>query len=98
MQKVNVTPFLARDPDSLVTTVRSELTDHAQRINEAIVADGEEPMRAPLVLASYVKTALPDAATWINGLIIVSNETGGLTVAFSDGTNWRRVQDRAVVS
>jgi len=31
-------------------------------------------------------------------VIYVSNETGGATLAFSDGTNWRRVQDRAVVS
>lgn len=98
MQKVNVTPFISRDPESIASTIRNELTDHAQRINTTIVNDGEEHMLAPLVLASYAKAALPDAATWINGLIIVSDETGGLTVAFSDGSNWRRVQDRAVVS
>lgn len=32
------------------------------------------------------------------GPIFVSDETGGATLAFSDGTNWRRVQDRAVIS
>lgn len=31
-------------------------------------------------------------------LIFVSDETGGATIAFSDGTDWRRVQDRAIVS
>ena len=31
-------------------------------------------------------------------MIFVSNETGGATIAFSDGTNWRRVQDRSIVS
>ena len=31
-------------------------------------------------------------------MIFVSNESGGATMAFSDGTNWRRVQDRAIVS
>jgi hypothetical protein len=31
-------------------------------------------------------------------LVFVSDEAGGATVAFSDGTDWRRVQDRAVVS
>jgi hypothetical protein len=31
-------------------------------------------------------------------VIIVSDETGGLTLAFSDGTNFRRVQDRAIVA
>ena len=30
--------------------------------------------------------------------IYVSNEAGGATLAFSDGTNWRRVQDRAIIS
>lgn len=31
-------------------------------------------------------------------MVYVSNEAGGAVVAFSDGTNWRRVTDRAVVS
>ena len=31
-------------------------------------------------------------------MIFVSNETGGATMAFFDGTNWRRTQDRAVIS
>ena len=31
-------------------------------------------------------------------MIFVSNETGGATMAFYDGTNWRRVQDRAIIS
>ena len=31
-------------------------------------------------------------------MIFVSDETGGATMAFYDGTNWRRLQDRAVVS
>jgi hypothetical protein len=46
---------------------------------------------------SYLVSALPSAAT-AGGLIYVSDETGGATMAFSDGTNWRRVQDRAIVS
>ncbi|MFC3119934.1 hypothetical protein ACFOHS_22780 [Jhaorihella thermophila] len=31
-------------------------------------------------------------------LIYVSDESGGPVIAFSDGTNWRRMTDRAVVS
>jgi hypothetical protein len=50
------------------------------------------------VLPSYTVAGVPSAATFINGMIIVSNETGGLTPAFSDGTNWRRVADRAVIA
>jgi len=31
-------------------------------------------------------------------LLYVTDEAGGAVMAFSDGTNWRRVTDRAVVS
>lgn len=49
------------------------------------------------VLASYVKTALPSPAQ-AGTLIYVTNEIGGAVPAFADGTNWRRVTDRAIVS
>ncbi len=42
--------------------------------------------------------SLPDAADAGPGAIVfVSDESGGATLAFSDGANWRRVQDRAIV-
>ena len=47
---------------------------------------------------TYTVITLPSAATYPRGVVYVSNEAGGATLAFSDGTNWRRVQDRAVVS
>ena len=50
-----------------------------------------------LGLRSYTVTTLPSAATAAR-MIYVSNESGGAVIAFSDGTNWRRVTDRAVVS
>lgn len=59
------------------------------------VDSGENLVFQPL---SYTVSTLPTAATYPRGLIYVSNEAGGATLAFSDGTNWRRVQDRAVVS
>ncbi len=31
-------------------------------------------------------------------IIFVEDEAGGAVIAFSDGTDWRRVTDRAVVS
>jgi hypothetical protein len=43
------------------------------------------------------KRSLP-AATPAGRLIYVSNDVGGATIAFSDGSNWRRAQDRNVVS
>ena len=50
-------------------------------------------------LASYIIADLPSATSSGAGAIVfVSDETGGATIAFSDGTNWRRTSDRAVVS
>jgi hypothetical protein len=49
-------------------------------------------------LPTYSAAALPDAAANVRGMIYVSDETGGAVPAFSDGTDWRRVTDRAVVS
>lgn len=47
---------------------------------------------------SYTVATLPAAATYPRAIVYVSNETGGAVPAFSDGSNWRRVTDRAVVS
>jgi hypothetical protein len=44
----------------------------------------------------YAKADLPTDGSLL--IALVSDETGGATVAFFDGTDWRRVQDRAVVS
>lgn len=48
-------------------------------------------------LPSYTVATLP-AAGAAGGLIFVTDETGGAVPTFSDGTDWRRVTDRAVVS
>lgn len=55
-------------------------------------------LTGPLVLPSYTVATVPDATTLTAGLIYVSDETGGATLAFSDGADWLRVQDRAVIS
>lgn len=47
-------------------------------------------------LPKYAKAALPAQAE--GGLIYVRDDVGGATPAFSDGTNWRRVADRAIIS
>lgn len=48
----------------------------------------------------YVKSALPPAGGTDNAgaLIYVWDDVSGAVLAFSDGTNWRRVTDRAVVA
>lgn len=49
-------------------------------------------------MPSYTVAEVPDAAARPRQWIYVSNEAGGATPAFSDGTNWRRTSDRAVIS
>lgn len=51
-----------------------------------------------LILDSYTVATVPDATAFTAGMIFISDETGGAVPAFSDGTNWRRVTDRAVIS
>lgn len=70
----------------------------AQRANAAFPKDGTEAMKAPLRLMSYTVATVPDASLWAGALIYVSDESGGAVPAFSDGTDWRRVTDRTVVS
>lgn len=52
------------------------------------------------VLGAWSRTvaqanAIPATA---GGMLYISNESGGAVPAFGDGTNWRRVTDRAVIS
>lgn len=49
-------------------------------------------------VASYTVATVPSAAAGAGQIIFVSNESGGAVLAFSDGTAWRRVTDRAAIS
>lgn len=51
-----------------------------------------------VILPEYTVAALPAASSFKGGHINVTDETGGYTGAYSDGSDWRRYQDRAVVS
>jgi hypothetical protein len=46
----------------------------------------------------YTVATLPTPSLWAGHMIMVTDETGGYTPAFCDGTNWRRVADRVIVS
>ena len=72
--------------------VQTVLTPFMTRVESAFFRQGRIPR-----LASFVVAELPPAQT-PGELIYVSDETGGSVVAFSDGTNWRRTTDRAIVS
>ena len=57
-----------------------------------------ETSGGPVEFPRYAVLSVPDASAYIGHMIYVTNETGGPVMAFSDGTNWRRVTDRAVIS
>ena len=62
---------------------------------EALVVKPEGCIR----LKSFTVAGLPTASSQGAGaLAYVSDETGGAVLAFSDGSAWRRVTDRTVVS
>ena len=67
-------------------TIKARLDDSASQFEFTV----------PIFVPSYTVAGVP-AATTAGGIIYVSNETGGAVLAFSDGTNWRRVTDRAVL-
>ena len=51
-----------------------------------------------LLLQSYIVADVPGATEWTGAMIFIRDETGGAVPAFSDGTDWRRVTDRAVIT
>ena len=52
-----------------------------------------------ITLDTYTVATLPTVPDITEpGLIFVSDETGGAVPAFSDGTNWRRMTDRSIVT
>nr|WP_246627878.1 glycoside hydrolase family 55 protein [Paenibacillus oenotherae] len=51
----------------------------------------------PPVLPSFAKESLP-SVTPAGSQIFVTDDVGGPTPAYSDGMNWRRVADRAIIS
>ncbi len=52
----------------------------------------------PAQVPSYAKAALPTASANTGCMIFVTDDVGGAVPAFSDGSNWRRVTDRSVIS
>jgi hypothetical protein len=78
--------------NSLTEVIRFRASDLATQCAGAVIAGG------PVVLPSFTVSTVPTASLWTRGLIWVSDDVGGSTPAFSDGTNWRRVSDRAIVS
>ena len=57
-----------------------------------------ESSGGPVEFPRYTVSGVPDASAYVGHMIYITNETGGPNMAFSDGTSWRRVTDRAVIS
>lgn len=75
--------------------------------SEVAVALGVSPFKVQAYSVADLSTDNLDPARWgatapsknaFSSLVYVYDETDGPTIAFSDGTSWRRVQDRAIVS
>ena len=69
-----------------------------QTIVEALGMSVADDAALLLQVKTYTVSTLPTASTYPRGVIYVSDETGGATLAFSDGSVWRRVQDRSQVA
>jgi hypothetical protein len=75
----------------LITAAVTESYDLGSIVTSGIiVADA-------LIVPTYTVTTLPPVDPQAQ-IIFVSNESGGAVLAFSDGTNWRRCTDRAIVT
>ena len=72
--------------------LQSVLTPFMTRVESSFFRQGEIPR-----LAVHSVAELPSAAE-PGRIIYVPDETGGSTLCFSDGTNWRRVQDRSIAA
>lgn len=103
-------PVLLPPPDSITKTnaflrtfalaLFNVLRTHALRLNSIVSGDGSESYRVPLRGAETTVAGLAafPADIWVGSWINVTDEAGGYVPAFSDGADWRRVTDRAVVS
>lgn len=56
------------------------------------------PAWVSVSLLSYTVATVPTASGLTGAMIYITDEVGGAIPAFSDGTNWRRVTDRAIIT
>ena len=75
----------AEDDGSGVTTLKVVTTSGTEQL-----APGKD--------RSYTVATMPAVTAGAGARIYVTNEAGGAVPAFCDGTNWRRVTDRAIVA
>lgn len=94
-RKVRLSPPPAQVPDVNSYKWRSWFSELRERLGET-----------PFQIQGYAVAALPNAADWgsvsandpFSSLIFVYDESGGPVMAYSNGTNWLRVTDGAIVT
>jgi hypothetical protein len=70
-----------------------------QNLDRYVIYDGSDWDQFDPKAPSFTVSGAPSASSSGAGAIIyVSDETGGAVLAFSDGTDWRRTTDRAVIA
>lgn len=90
--RLPVSAAIPRPPDPKLGPLHAVLTSLITEILQFL------SVKQPWQVARFVVAALPDATEWEGSLIYVTDETGGPTMAFSDGSDWLRIYDNAVVS
>jgi len=91
VSRIRIAPLQGTSPAEIQQWAR-QLSQQVETALSGIVADiNASPVRA------YTVDTLPSPAE-TKRIIYVIDETGGAVLAFNDGTDWRRVTDRAVVS
>ena len=80
------TPFTTANTHSI-----SDLNGPLSELDAAITANVGK-------LNSYTVATVPTASSYTGFMIYVTDDVGGAIPAFSDGTDWRRSTDRAIVS
>lgn len=80
------------------TTTGALIVAGGAGIAGAVNIGGDLNVTGYMFLKSYTVSTVPSAASKAGALIYVTNEVGGPVPVFSDGTSWRRVTDRAVIT
>ena len=71
--------------NTLIRVLSGELISYGDRLNEALVKDGTEPMENPLPLKQFATVDLPAANLW-EGAIVYDSTTNQFKG--SDGATW----------
>jgi hypothetical protein len=86
-------PVTQSDDLGLVTESVTAQSDLGELVISGLIYPNQ------FVLPTYTVAQLANVGVTPAGqMVYVSNESGGAVPAFSDGTNWRRVTDRQIVS